>query len=77
MLEANKAAVEGVLDYLKIVLDWLGSQDLPALAAYAQELWDVCTKALADGRLDWIEIATISMKLISLLGKLKLAGFKV
>jgi hypothetical protein len=54
------------------------AQSSPAdAAAEFKALWDACTAALADGKLDWLEIATIDMKLVALLGKLKLAGFKV
>jgi len=72
--EANAKYVTGVLDWAKALLDWLSQQDLAELAVEAKALYFACVDAIDDGRLTFAEIAGITLKVLTLLGKLKLAG---
>jgi len=74
--EGNAKYVTGVLDWAKALLDWLSQQNLAELAAEAKAIYDACAAALSDGKLTFVEIAGITLKVLSLLGKLKLAGIE-
>lgn len=75
-MEATKAELGGILDWLSSAIAWLGQQDLPALLTEAKALYDAVVAALADGKVTFMEGLAIVTKFIALLGKLKLAGFK-
>lgn len=76
-LAMNAATVTGIMDWLKLALDWLAKQNLADLAAEVKALYDTCVAALADGKLDFAEIMGIILKFVSLISKVKSAGFGV